>query len=238
MKKIFVFVLLLTALCLLISCGDTASTPKTAASGDTTAVPHSTIKTAQTPITTMPKQVTTTPATTKTLEVTTPETTEDDGMYRAGFAFSGGHTIPYGVIPVFVAYEITETCYYQAESVPITLFLGIPTDVIDYADMPEDSVFTVSLYNDANEAIYTLFDISLAEIKEKDYLCTIEDQKVTYLQEGKTLELDLSLFDGTSGKYLIKAKHSTETDDKWDVWGGVYLRYSQTLARDYYIFGK
>ena len=109
---------------------------------------------------------------------------------------------------------------------------------IDYADMPEDSVFTVSLYNDANEAIYTLFDISLAEIKEKDYLCTIEDQKVTYLQEGKTLELDLSLFDGTSGKYLIKAKHSTETDDKWDVWGGVYLRYSQTLARDYYIFGK
>ena len=232
MKRILILLLLLTALCLIVSCGDASSGTETTASIDTTTVPDTTSTTTET------KQVTTTPATTKTLEVTTPETTEDDGMYRAGFAFSGGHTIPYGVIPVFVAYEITETCYYQAESVPITLFLGIPTDVIDYADMPEDSVFTVSLYNDANEAIYTLFDISLAEIKEKDYLCTIEDQKVTYLQEGKTLELDLSLFDGTSGKYLIKAKHSTETDDKWDVWGGVYLRYSQTLARDYYIFGK
>lgn len=237
MKKIMVFLFLLIALCLIVSCGDASSDTEPTASVDTTTVPLTIMTTTETPITT-PKQVTTTPATTKTVEVTTPETTEDDGMYRAGFVFSGGYTIPDGVIPVLIAYEITETCYYQAESVPITLFLGIPSNLIDYADMPEDSVFTVSLYNDANEEVCTLFDISLDEIKDKSYLCTIGDQKVTYAQEGKTFELDLSLFDGTSGKYLIKAKHSTETDDKWDVWGGVYLRYSQTLARDYYIFGK
>lgn len=238
MKKLFVFLFLLTVLCLIVSCGDSLESNDTTVANDTTTVPHTTLPTTETHITSQ-KQEMTAPATTTTVETTVPETTEDDGIYRGGFSFSGHYEIPYQSIAVLIGYEIQEACYYQEKSVPITLYIGIPSTLIDGADMPEDSVFTISLYNDANEEVCSLLDITLTEIKEKNYLCTFEGNKVVYAQSaGITVDLDLSLFDETGGRYLLKAKHSTETEENWDVVFGVYLRYSKTLAQDYYLFGK
>ena len=255
MRKIFIFMLVLTALCLMVSCGE-ASDTTVAVTGDTTPAPHTAVTTTEPRITT-PKPltttkvritttnlVTTTPATTSEAVVTSPDTTEDDGMYRAGFWFSGHYEIPYQVIPVCIGYEIPKTCYYQAESVPITIFVGIPSNLINDVNLPADSLIRISLYKEVFgeaytvEEVYTILDIPFTEIKKYTCTITIDDGKIIYAQEGMTFDLDLSLFEETSGTYLIKAKHLTETDYKWDVVLGVNLRYSHTPAGDYGVFGK
>ena len=243
MKKIFVFVLLLTALCLLISCGDTASTPKTTASIDTTTVPDTTSTTTET------KQVTTTPATTKTVEVTTPETTEDDGMYRAGFK----STSQLMVMVTYVAYEIPKEASVLAEKIPITLYFGVSPETLEKCETLEDAKFVFTLRTEETEEICKLDELTLAELKAGNYSCTIDydSGKISYADSGKTYDLDPSLFTESRGRYWITVEfHSEQAKDGWyeqylgvnseEGWfinDAIGLTYSKESSKNAYVFG-
>ena len=159
MKKIFIFMLVLTALCLIVSCGE-ASDTTVAVTGDTTAEPHTAVTTTETVITTR-EPLTTPSATTTVVTVKTPETTEDDGMYRAGFEM----TDKLMVVVTYVAYEIPREVSVLAEKIPITLYFGVPAASLNLDVFPKDTKFVFALKTEAQETLCTIGELTLDELK-------------------------------------------------------------------------
>ena len=243
MKKIMVFLFLLIALCLIVSCGDASSSTETTASVNTTNVPDTTSTTTDT------KPMTTTPATTKTVEVTTPETTEDDGMYRAGFQ----STSQLMVIVTYVAYEIPKEASVLAEKIPITLYFGISPSTLKNCEALEDAKFVFTLRTEENEEVCSLGELTLAEIKAGNYTCEVDYDtgKISYADSGKTYDLDSSLFTESRGLYSITVDfHSEQAKDGWyDQYVGITpeegwfindsirLTYSRESSKNAFVFG-
>lgn len=243
MKKIMVFLFLLIALCLIVSCGDASSSTETTASVNTTNVPDTTSTTTDT------KPMTTTPATTKTVEVTTPETTEDDGMYRAGFQ----STSQLMVMVTYVAYEIPKEASVLAEKIPITLYFGISPSTLKNCEALEDAKFVFTLRTEENEEVCSLGELTLAEIKAGNYTCEVDydTEKISYADSGKTYDLDSSLFTESRGLYSITVDfHSEQAKDGWyDQYVGITpeegwfindsigLTYSRESSKNAFVFG-
>lgn len=243
MKRIIILLLLLTALCLIVSCGDASSDTEPTASGDTTTVPDTTSTTTET------KQVTTTPATTKTVEVTAPEMTEDDGMYRAGFKT----TTQLMAMVTYVAYEIPKEVFVLTEKIPITLYFGISPSTLEKCEALEDAKFVFTLRTEENEEVCSLGELTLAEIEAGNYTCTVDYDtgKISYADSGKTYDLDSSLFTESRGRYWITVDfHSEQAKDGWyDQYLGVTpeegwfindsigLTYSRESSKNAFVFG-
>lgn len=243
MKKIMVFLFLLIALCLIVSCGDASSSTETTASVNTTNVPDTTSTTTDT------KPMTTTPATTKTVEVTTPETTEDDGMYRAGFQ----STSQLMVMVTYVAYEIPKEASVLAEKIPITLYFGISPSTLKNCEALEDAKFVFTLRTEENEEVCSLGELTLAEIKAGHYTYEVDydTEKISYADSGKTYDLDSSLFTESRGLYSITVDfHSEQAKDGWyDQYVGITpeegwfindsigLTYSRESSKNAFVFG-
>ncbi len=243
MKKNMILLLLLTALCLIVSCGDASSDTETTASGDTTTVPDTTSTTTET------KQVTTTPATTKAVEVTTPETTEDDGMYRAGFQSKHVEV----VVSTFIAYEIPKEVFVLTDKIPITLYFGVSPSTLKNCKALEDAKFVFTLRTEENEEVCSLGELTLAEIEAGNYTCTVDYDtgKISYADSGITYDLDSSLFTGSRGRYWITVDfHSEQAKDGWyDQYLGITpeegwfvndsigLTYSRESSKNAFVFG-
>ena len=247
MKKIFIFMLVLTALCLIVSCGE-ASDTTVAVTGDTTAEPHTAVTTTETVITTR-EPLTTPSATTTVVTVKTPETTEDDGMYRAGFEM----TDKLMVVVTYVAYEIPREVSVLAEKIPITLYFGVPAASLNLDVFPKDTKFVFALKTEAQETLCTIGELTLDELKAGNYICTTdyETGKINYVGSGMTCGLDPSLFSTGNGRYLIAVEfHSEQAKDGWyDRYLGmnldegwydndyIGLPYSKESSKNAYYFG-
>ena len=229
MKKLLLFMLLLTVLLLTVSCGGDAS--ESTGTGDSTG-----------------KVVSTTPDTTAK-DDTPPEEGEDE-LFRAGFTSYPGLY----VVGTHHAYEIPKEVFVLEDKVPITLYFAIDhLPSVEGVEFPEDAEFVLTLRRENNEEVFSFGRITYADLQSGDYGCTVnsESGNIQYAHSGNTYELDTSLFTDPQVKYMITVDlHSEEAKNGWyerflgtnpaEGWficDTIELPYHKDSVKNAYVFG-